>query len=120
MGIQSAFTNTSIFDHAYLEALFGGSEFPDGTFMIDAIDGIMDFQKWYMEVRSEIFHKNMYTFPVNSVSMIRENGIFADEDFARWAIRHNMQWNDSNLFQDASVTSLSNCCRLKSDIQDLG
>ena len=32
---QSAFTNTSVFDRPYFESLFGGSEFPDGTFMID-------------------------------------------------------------------------------------
>lgn len=31
-----------------------------------------------------------------------------------------MKWNDSNLFIDSSVTSLSNCCRLKSNIDDLG
>ena len=31
-----------------------------------------------------------------------------------------MKWNDSNLFIDDSVTSLSNCCRLKSNIEDLG
>ena len=46
---QSAFTNFSIFDQSYLEALFGGAEFPDGSFMIDEIEGIMDFQKIYME-----------------------------------------------------------------------
>lgn len=120
MGLQSAFTNTSIFDRAYLEALFGGSQFPDGSFMIDEIEGIEQFQKWYMEVRSATFSKNMYTFPVNSISIIRKDGVYADEEFARWAIKHNMQWNDSNLFVDKDVTSLSNCCRLKSDIEDLG
>ena len=31
-----------------------------------------------------------------------------------------MKWNDSNLFIDDSVNSLSNCCRLKSNIDDLG
>jgi ribonucleoside-triphosphate reductase len=31
-----------------------------------------------------------------------------------------MKWSDSNLFVDDSVNSLSNCCRLKSDIRDLG
>ena len=31
-----------------------------------------------------------------------------------------MKWSDSNLFVDKSVNSLSNCCRLKSDIRDLG
>ena len=119
-GIQSAFTNTSVFDHPYLEALFGGSEFPDGTFMIDEIEGIMDFQKVYMEEMSRIRSKNMMTFPVSSISLLKQNGKFVDEEFARWACRHNMKWNDSNLFIDNSVTSLSNCCRLKSNIEDLG
>ena len=31
-----------------------------------------------------------------------------------------MKWGDSNFFVDDSVTSLSNCCRLKSNIDDLG
>ena len=119
-GIQSAFTNTSIFDHPYLEALFGGSEFPDGAFMIDEIEGIMDFQKIFLETMSAIRSKNMMTFPVNSISMLRQNGKFVDEEFARYACAHNMKWNDSNLFIDSSVTSLSNCCRLKSNIDDLG
>jgi hypothetical protein len=43
-GQQSAFTNTSVFDREYLMALFGGSEFPDGEFMVDHIEGIMEFQ----------------------------------------------------------------------------
>ena len=119
-GIQSAFTNTSVFDHAYLEALFGGAEFPNGTFMIDEIEGIMDFQKVYLEEMSRIRSKNMMTFPVSSISLLKQNGKFVDEEFARWACKHNMKWNDSNLFIDSSVTSLSNCCRLKSNIEDLG
>lgn len=119
-GIQSAFTNTSIFDRPYLEALFGGSEFPDGSFMIDEIDGIMEFQKVFLETMAKIRSKNMMTFPVNSISLLRVNGKFVDEDFARYACQHNMKWNDSNLFIDDSVTSLSNCCRLKSNIEDLG
>jgi ribonucleoside-triphosphate reductase len=51
---------------------------------------------------------------------LRQNHKFVDEDFARWGVEHNMKWNDSNLFIDDSVTSLSNCCRLKSNIDDLG
>lgn len=119
-GIQSAFTNTSVFDHPYLEALFGGSEFPDGTFMIDEIEGIMDFQKIYMRVMSEVRSHNMMTFPVSTISLLKQDGKFADEEFALWACEHNMKWNDSNIFADSSVNSLSNCCRLKSNIEDLG
>ena len=119
-GSQSAFTNTSVFDRPYFEALFGGSEFPDGTFMIDYEEEIIEFQKWYMEVMAEIRHKNMFTFPVSTISLLRKDGKFVDEDFAKWAIKHNMQWADSNLFIDTTVNSLSNCCRLKSNIEDLG
>lgn len=119
-GIQSAFTNTSVFDRPYLEALFGGSEFPNGEFMIDHLDGIMEFQKLYMEEMSEIRSHNMFTFPVNTISLLKKNGKFVDEEFAIWACKHNMRWYDSNIFADSSVNSLSNCCRLKSNIEDLG
>jgi len=119
-GMQSAFTNVSVFDGPYLEALFGGSTFPDGSFMIDFIEEIKEFQKMFMEVVADIRSKNMFTFPVLTISLLRQNGEFADKLFAEWGIRHNMKWNDSNLFIDSSVTSLSNCCRLKSNIDDLG
>ena len=119
-GSQSAFTNTSVFDHPYFEALFGGAEFPDGTFMIDYEEEIIEFQKMYMEVMSDIRSENMFTFPVSTISLLRKDNKFLDENFAKWAIKHNMKWSDSNLFIDSSVTSLSNCCRLKSNIKDLG
>lgn len=53
-GMQSAFTNVSVFDTPYLEALFGGSTFPDGSFMIDDLDQIKEFQKLFMEVVADI------------------------------------------------------------------
>ena len=131
-GIQSAFTNVSIFDGEYLEALFGGAEFPDGTFMVDYLDEIKEFQKLFMEEEAKIRNTNMFTFPVYSLSLVRKNGKFIDEDFAKWGIKQicivnkiNEKnqisgWYDSNIFQSDSVTSLSNCCRLKSNIDDLG
>ena len=119
-GLQSAFTNTSIFDHPYLEALFGGAIFPDGKFMIDEIEGIMNFQWMFLEEMSNIRSQNMFTFPVNTISLLRKEGKFIDEDFAKKAIKHNMKWSDSNIFADSSVNSLANCCRLKSNIEDLG
>ena len=119
-GMQSAFTNVSVFDGPYLEALFGGSKFPDGSYMIDELDNIKKFQKLFMEEVSDIRSKNMMTFPVLTISLLRQQGKFVDEEFAKWGIRHNMKWADSNLFIDDSVNSLSNCCRLKSNIDDLG
>lgn len=52
--------------------------------------------------------------------MLYQNGKFVDEEFAKWASAHNRKWNDSNIFADKDVTSLSNCCRLRSNIEDLG
>ena len=119
-GIQSAFTNTSAFDRPYLIALFGGAIFPDGELMVDEIEEIMKFQKIYLETMSEIRSHNMMTFPVSTISLLKQNGEFQDKEFAEWSMRHNMKWNDSNIFIDDSVNSLSNCCRLKSNIEDLG
>lgn len=119
-GIQSAFTNTSAFDRNYLMALFGGAIFPDGELMVDEIEEIMSFQKIYLGTMSEIRSHNMMTFPVSTISLLKQNGEFQDKEFAEWSMRHNMKWNDSNIFIDDSVNSLSNCCRLKSNIEDLG
>lgn len=118
---QSAFTNFSIFDRSYLESIFGGKEFPDGTFIIDYIDDILEYQKAFMEVCSKIRSDNMMTFPVLTFSLLRDsNGKFVDEEFAKWCCRHNMKWADSNFFISDDIASLSNCCRLLSDVKELG
>lgn len=117
---QSAFTNFSIFDRPYLEAIFGGREYPDGTFVIDYIEDIIEYQKAFMEVCSETRARNLMTFPVLTFSLLFQDGVFVDEDFAKWCCAHNMKWNDSNFYCSENVTSLSNCCRLLSDIQSMG
>lgn len=121
-GIQSAFTNFSIFDNSYFEALFGGKQFPDGSFMIDIEDDFMEFQKLFMKVCSNIRSINLMTFPVLTISLLKnkDTGKFINEDFAKWACKHNMKWGDSNFYISSDVTSLSNCCRLVSNIKDLG
>ena len=116
---QSAFVNVSIFDREYYEALFGGLEFPDGTFAIDYVDEFIEHQKIFMEVVSKIRQENMFTFPVLTYSLLYKDGKFVDEDFARWCSDHNCKWNDSNFFVSGDVTTLSNCCRLLSDTSKL-
>lgn len=120
-GIQSAFTNVNFFDHPYFEAIFGGAEFPDGTFMIDSEEEIIEFQKIFLTEMSNIRAKNVMTYPVSTISLLTDkDGNFVDEEFAKWACEHNRRWNDSNWFIDSDVTSLSSCCRLKNNITDLG
>ena len=116
---QCAFTNVSIFDRPYLESLFGGVEFPDGSFAIDEIEELIKCQQTFMEVVSEIRDEQMFTFPVLTYSLLYQNNHFVDEPFARWCSAHNMKWSDSNFFVSDNVGVLSNCCRLLSDTKKL-
>lgn len=116
---QSAFVNVSIFDREYYEALFGGLEFPDGSFAIDYVDEFIEHQKIFMEVVSKVRQENMFTFPVLTYSLLYKDGKFVDEEFVRWCSDHNCKWNDSNFFVSGDVTTLSNCCRLLSDTSKL-
>ena len=133
---QSAFTNVSIFDRPYLESIFGGVEFPDGTLVIEHIEDLIETQKVFMEVVAEIRRvQNMFTYPVLTYSLLKRNDfaegeidrmiktkewdIFVDKDFARWCSNHNIDWSDSNFFCSDNVGVLSNCCRLLSDTSKL-
>lgn len=116
---QSAFVNISIFDKPYFESLFGGVIFPDGRMAIDCEDEIIEHQKIFMEVVSDVRSQNLFTFPVLTYSLLYKDGKFQDEEFARWCSDHNCQWNDSNFFQSDNVGILSNCCRLLSDTSKL-
>ena len=116
---QAAFTNVSVFDHPYFEAIFGGSIFPDGELMIDEEEEIIQFQKDFIDIVNEIREENIFTFPVLTASLLYQDKKFVDEDFARWACEASRKWNLFNFFTDSTVNSLSNCCRLKSDVTDL-
>lgn len=109
----------SIFDRPYLESLFGGVEFPDGTLAIDHIEDLIKFQQVFMEVVSDIRSSNMFTYPVLTYSLLYKDGKFEDEEFARWCSTHNIKWSDSNFFVSDNVGVLSNCCRLLSDTKKL-
>lgn len=116
---QSAFTNFSIFDRNYLEELFGGKEFPDGTFAIDHIEDLIEHEKLFMKIYSEIKKKNFMTFPIVTISLLYQNNKFVDEEFARWASEHNIRFNDSNFFVSGDIGVLSSCCRMQNDTKKI-
>lgn len=115
---QAAFTNVSVFDRPYYESIFGGGEFPDGSFMIDHIEEVIEFQKDFIRIVNEIRKENVFTFPVLTASLLYKDGEFVDKDFAKWASDVNREWNIFNFFTSDQVTALSNCCRLISEVSE--
>lgn len=116
---ECAFTNITIMDRPYLISLFGERQYPDGSYVIDYVEEIIEYQKLFMETVSEIREEMMFTFPVLTYSLLFQNGKFVDENFARWCCDHNMKWCDSNFYVGNDVTSLSSCCRLINDFSKL-
>ena len=93
--------------------------FPDGELMIDEEEEIIQFQKDFIDIVNEIREENIFTFPVLTASLLYVDNKFVDDEFARWACEASRKWNLFNFFTDSTVNSLSNCCRLKSDVTDL-
>jgi len=116
---ECAFTNITIMDREYLVSIFGDRKYPDGTNIIDYIEELIEYQKCFMEVVSEIRKEQFMTFPVLTYSLLYQNNKFVDEEFAKWCCNHNNLWYDSNFYVGNDVASLSNCCRLLSDTKKL-
>lgn len=116
---QSAYTTMSIMDEDYLVELFGGMEYPDGTYVIDYIDDIIEYEKAFMRVLQKCHETNMMTYPVTSYAIIfdYEKGKFKHEEFARWCSDTNSYWMDANFSIDDSVNALSSCCRLRNSLE---
>ena len=88
---QSAYTNLIIMDRPYIEELFGTRQFPDGTFVMDYIDEIIEHEKAFMETEAEIRKTVFHTFPVYTYALLFQNGKFVDEEFARWYNKNNLK-----------------------------
>lgn len=109
-GIQSSFTNLNLMDRNYLYALFGDKKYPDGNFMVDYIEDIMQFQKDFMIFLSKERSKKFMTFPVLCACLLYTDGKFQDEEFAKFCVENNNNWYDYNFYISKDVDSISSCC----------
>ena len=118
---QCAYVTMTIMDKDYLVELFGGMEYPDGTYVIDYIDEIIEYEKAFVKVMHKIRRDNMSTFPVCTYSLLYnyENNKFVNEEFAKWCSDENSYWMDFNFSIDDTVTALASCCRLRNDVNDI-
>ena len=117
-GIQSAYVNAQILDRPHLFAFFGADKFTDGTDMADYFDGFIGFQNDFLEYINELRSEFFFTYPVLTASLkIDEHSEYEDDEVARQVVRHNMAWQDCNIYNAREITSLSSCCRLVNDLE---
>lgn len=116
-GNQSPFTNVSVYDGEFLKELVP-------TYLINGIapeiETVKEVQRLFLETMNETLARTAATFPVVTACFsIDDDKSIQDEEFAREIAEANREFGFINLYCGKSST-LSSCCRLRSDIADLG
>lgn len=110
---QSCFTNLSIYDSLFLEDLKQSYIFEDGSVLNTEI--VKKMQEMFLKIMCDEMHRTPITFPVLTACFsIDENNNIRDEEFAKMIAHYNKEYGNINLYCGSSST-LSSCCRLRSD-----
>lgn len=112
-GNQSAFTNVSLFDDFFLDKLCGEYVFPDGSHPNK--ESVKKLQDMYMDVMNETLDDTPCTFPVTTAcfSVDKDRNI-NDIQFLKTVCEKNLKYGWMN-FYAGSTSTLSSCCRLRSE-----
>lgn len=120
-GNQSPFTNVSVYDDVFLEQLLP-------AYVIDGkapeLATVQNVQRAFLEVFNHELDRNPLTFPVVTACVsvkIDEKGTRAPQDatFVDMIATYNMKYGFINIYCGETST-LSSCCRLRSDASTLG
>lgn len=115
-GIQTAYTNISVFDREYFLGMFGDKKFPDGSYMAEHIEEFIQYQKEFIVFSNELKREVFYTFPVITASLIFKDDKPSDDDFFRYVADKNREFGNMNIYLSNTADNLSSCCRLKNDV----
>lgn len=120
-GVQSAYTNVSILDVDHIVKFFQDEKYPDGSDILSHLDGLLNFQKDFLDYLGRLRKERWYTFPVISASLVFKDGKYMDEETAKMVVKHNWEYgfNDVNIMNVEEVTSLASCCRLVSNKEEI-
>lgn len=115
-GDQSVFWNISVFDKPYMEEMFGGFYYPDGT-QVD-MQSVRALQLYFMEWFRKERHKELLTFPVLTASLLTTQDGFADPEFRDYCAEQMSKGHSFFVYMSDSVDSLASCCRLRNELAD--
>ena len=120
-GNQSAFTNVSVYDHYFLEKLLPSYVVLGRPVQEEAVQTV---QRIFLECMNDILSRTPITFPVTTACFcVEENEegerVVKDEKFLEEIAEANLDYGFINMYMGKSST-LSSCCRLRSDGEGLG
>lgn len=115
---QAVFWNIAYYDRYYFESMFGEFRFPDGTAPHwESLSWLQKrFMKWFNNERT----KTVLTFPVETMSLLSENGDVKDKEYADFTAEMQAEGHSFFVYLSDSPDSLSSCCRLRNEITDNG
>lgn len=112
-GNQSCFTNISIYDEVFLDGLKDDYIFPDGSTM--DIQLVKKLQDLFLTIINQEMERTPITFPITTACFaVDENNDIPDQEFVKFIAKHNQKYGFINIYCGSSST-LSSCCRLRSD-----
>lgn len=116
---QAPYTNFTYLDRNYINSIFEGERYPDGSLITKYTEDIIKLQKRFWEWAVKEREKQMFTFPVMTASFLYKDGKFLDEDSAKFINSVNMKWQDTNWYISDSIDAVASCCRLTSSTKSM-
>lgn len=117
-GVQSFFTNVSVYDDNFLDKLCDEYVFPDGTKVKK--ETAKQLQELYLDLMNETLKTSPITFPVTTACFsVNDNKEVQDKEFLKFIAEKNKEYAFINIYAGKTST-LSSCCRLRSDKEPLG
>jgi len=116
-GSQSLFSNVTIFDSLFLKEMCS-------KYLINGVSIDFEFsmyvQKEFLKTFNQFMSNMITTFPVITAQFKKDSeGNIEDIEFLDFISEINMNFGHINIYSDESLTALSSCCRLVSNIEDL-
>jgi ribonucleoside-triphosphate reductase len=112
-GVQSPFTNVSVYDSIFLEKVCSEYYFPDGS--QPNVKTVQKLQELYIDLMNDTLRKTPVTFPVTTACFaVDENRNIIDKEYLRFISEKNLEFGFIN-FYAGETSTLSSCCRLRSD-----
>lgn len=116
-GDQSVFWNISVFDHDYLQEMFGSFYYPDGSKV--SIDSVYKLQLFFLDWFRQEREKELLTFPVVTAALLTDGkGGFKDNTFMEVLAEEQAQGLSFFVYMSDKVDSLASCCRLRNELAD--